>query len=229
MGKTPTQTLDLINRSSIKSSVSRSLVFRWHKRFSEGHESLENEERSGRPSAIDATLLQNVKDVVYADRRVTVRDICDETGYSFGTVHRVLTNNLNMRKVSARWVPRLITDDIKVRRVTTSRKFLRRYDLEGDEFLSRIVTTDETWLFMYDPETKEQSKQWKTPASPPPKKARVSKSAGKQMFIFFADIHGMILQHAVPTGTTVNARYYSRVFIYFTFRIYIYNANVTHF
>lgn len=217
LGKTPTQTLEMINRSSVKSSVSRSLVFRWHKRFSEGHESLENEERSGRPSTIDATLIQNVKDVVYADRRVTIRDICDETGYSFGTVHRVLTNNLNMHKVSARWVPRLLSDDNKVRRVAASRKFLRRYDREGDEFLSRIVTTDETWLFMYDPETKEQSKQWKTPSSPPPKKARVTKSAGKQMYIFFADIQGMILQHAVPTGMTVNARYYSRVFICFIY------------
>jgi len=90
-------------------------------------------------------------------------------------------------------------------------KFLENYRLQGDEYLSRIITTDETWLFLYDPETKEQSRQWKTDASPPPKKARVVKSAGKQMYIYFMDIHGMILQHAVPPRTTVNAAYYSKV------------------
>ncbi len=54
-------------------------------------------------------------------------------------------------------------------------------------------------------------KHWKTQASPPPKKARVCKSVGKQMYIFFMDRHGMILQHAVPLHTTVNTQYYSKV------------------
>ena len=78
-------------------------------------------------------------------------------------------------------------------------------------FLQRIVTTDETWLWFHDPETKEQSAVWKRSDSPPPKKARVSKSGGKIMFIMFADIRGMILMHAVPKGATVNADYYSKV------------------
>ena len=51
------------------------------------------------------------------------------------------------------------------------------------------------------------------PGSPPPEKARVSKSAGKQMYIMFCDRRGMILCHAVPTKCTVNADYYSKVFL----------------
>ena len=165
----------------------------------------------GRKTIIDVKLIESIKDVIYTDRRVTIREICDLTGHSYGTVHKILEKHLNMHKVSARWIPRLLSNDNKDTRVNASRKFLQRYRKEGDTFLQRIVTTDETWLFLYDPESTEQSKQWKTPASPPPKKARVSKSAGKQMFIFFADINGMILQHAVPTDKTVNADYYSKV------------------
>jgi histone-lysine N-methyltransferase SETMAR len=218
LGNTPTQTYELMQRTSMKSSVSRALVFRWHRRFKDGQKQIEDEPGRGRKSIIDATLIESVKDVVYGDRRVTIRDICDLTGYSYGTVQKVLEKHLNMHKVSARWIPRILSNDNKSNRVKASRKFLERYRKEGDTFLQRIITTDETWLFLYDPETKEQSKQWKTPASPPPKKARVSKSAGKQMFIFFADIDGMILQHAVPTGKTVNANYYSKVFIVYVFK-----------
>ena len=87
-------------------------------------------------------------------------------------------------------------------------------------FLQIIITTDETWLHNYDPETKEQSAVWKRSGSPPPMKARVTKSGEKTMFIMFADIRGMILMHVVPKGATVNARYYSKVieiqgFVYF--------------
>ena len=78
--------------------------------------------------------------------------------------------------------------------------FLTLYDAEGDTFLDRIITTDETWQHSFDPEIKHMSSVWKTPHTPPLKKAWVQKSVGKQMFIIFMDRHGMLLQHRVPEG-----------------------------
>jgi len=52
---------------------------------------------------------------------------------------------------------------------------------------------------------------WKTADSPPPKKARTTRSTKKIMFIFFMDSRGMLLQHAVPQGQTVNKEYYQKV------------------
>jgi hypothetical protein len=51
------------------------------------------------------------------------------------------------------------------------------------QFLDRTITTDETWFHYYDPETKQQSSQWKNVDSPRSKKAKVTKSLGKNMFI----------------------------------------------
>jgi hypothetical protein len=82
----------------------------------------------------------------------------------------------------------------------------------GEDFLSSIVTTDETWMYLYDPETKGQSRVWRELGTPPPVKARVSRLVGKQMYITFADMRGMILCHAIPPHTTVNAEYYSKVY-----------------
>lgn len=99
----------------------------------------------------------------------------------------------------------------KERRVADSKAFLRHYEREGEQFLDSIITTDETWLWLHDPETKQQSAVWKRAGSPPPEKARINKSGGKFMFVMFADRKGMLLQHVVPSGTTINAEYYSKV------------------
>ena len=74
---------------------------------------------------MDATSIDAVKDVVTGDRRVTIKDICCETSLSYGTVQRILTDKLNMRKVSCRWIPRLLTPDNKRQRVRASQKLFK--------------------------------------------------------------------------------------------------------
>ena len=159
-----------------------------------------------------------VKDRLDVDRRVTMHELCSELDMAYGTVHWILKDELNMSRVSARWVPHLLKNHEMERRVMDSKAFLRRFEKEGDAFLNRIITTDETWLFYYDPKTKQQSSQWKWSDSPPPKKAGMSRSMGKHMFIVFFDIKGVILSHAVPKGQSVNSMYYSKVLRHYLMR-----------
>jgi histone-lysine N-methyltransferase SETMAR len=137
-----------------------------------------------------------VKGVIAKDRKKSIDDIADTVGLYHGTVHKIVTKDLNMNKVCARWVPRLLTDENKATRVDASREFLRRYDRDGERFLRRIITTNETWVNFYDPESKRESMVRKRPSSPPPKKAKTCKSTKKVMYIFFMDSQGMLLQHA---------------------------------
>ena len=78
-------------------------------------------------------------------------------------------------------------------------------------FLKNVITDDETWILEYDPETKRQSKEWHTSASPHPKKARKSKSKTKSMLICFSDCQGVVRTEFVPQGQTVNQFYYREV------------------
>lgn len=211
LGKTPTQTYSMIQDAGIVKKCCRSLVFKWHKKFKDGRESVDDETRCGRPSKLKSTLEQDVRELLAEDRRFTVRTMSSQLGVSKSYIHQLLTVDLNMSKVCARWVPRLLSGEQKAKRVECSTEFLNRYELEGDQFLDNIITTDETWIWEYDPETKAESSVWKTPRTPPPKKARVSKSGGKHMFVFFMDRRGMLLVHRVPDGQTVNAAYYGKV------------------
>ena len=66
-----------------------------------------------------------------------------------------------MSKVSARRVPRMLTDDQKRTLLNISRYLLSEDD-SGD-FIERVVAQDETWVHHFDQESKIQSKQWKHP------------------------------------------------------------------
>jgi hypothetical protein len=78
-----------------------------------------------------------------------------------------------------------------------------------NDFLSRMVTMDETWLYHYDPETRQQSVQWWHSGLRRPKKFRVQKSAGRFLASFFWDQDGIIPIDYLPNGQTSNAEYCS--------------------
>jgi len=75
------------------------------------------------------------------------------------------------------------------------------------------VTMDETWLYHYDPETKQQSMEWQHSSSPRPKKFRVRKSAGKVLALIFWDQDGILLIHYLLKGKTINTEYYSSLLV----------------
>jgi len=67
---------------------------------------------------------------------------------------------------------------------------------------------DETWLYHYDLETKQQSIEWRHSGSPHPEKFRLQKSAGKLLASIFWDQNGILLIDYLPKGHTMNAEYY---------------------
>ena len=72
---------------------------------------------------------------------------------------------------------------------------------------------NETWSYHYDPETKQQSVEWRHSGSLRPKKFRVQKSARKVLASIFWDQDGVLLIDYLPKGQTVNAEYYSPLLV----------------
>ena len=164
-----------------KDAPSYATVKRYVVEFKHGRQSLEDDPRPGRPVTVATPEMVNkVHDIVMTDRRVTERYIASTVGISQERVHSILTEDLEMRKLLARWVPRLLTVDQK----HTMRTLLLLFFLFEEDpanFLKRCVTMDETLVHHFTLEAKQQSKQWKHPGSPPPKKAKTVPSAGKVM------------------------------------------------
>jgi len=66
---------------------------------------------------------------------------------------------------------------------------------------------DETWLYRHEPETKQQSMEWRLSGSPRPQKFRVQKSVGEVLASIFLDQEGILLIDYFPTDQTINAEY----------------------
>jgi len=89
-----------------------------------------------------------------ARRRIKVKDIAAIVNVSHGTVQTFLTCDSNMHRVGVKFVPRLLTPEQKEHRVAICKELRQRAG--GDpSFMSRVITGDESWVYGYDPETKQ--------------------------------------------------------------------------
>jgi histone-lysine N-methyltransferase SETMAR len=96
--------------------------------------------------------------MVLDDWRMKVREISRTIGISKERVGYVLHEELDMKKLCARWVPRLLTADQKRTRMKISEQCLEHFNKNKTDFVSRFITMDETWIHHYTPESKQQSK-----------------------------------------------------------------------
>jgi hypothetical protein len=77
---------------------------------------------------------------------------------------------------------------------------------------ARLMTTEETWLYHYDPETKQESMEWRHKGSPRPKIYGVQKSAGKFLASIFWDQDSILISY-LPKGQTIFTEYYSSLLV----------------
>nr|CAI5864224.1 unnamed protein product [Callosobruchus analis] len=137
---------------------------------------------------------------------MNVRDILAELGISVGSVESIIHEHLQYRKITARWVPTLLNFEQKFTRLEVCQLLLTRYEAEGDDFLTRIFTTDETCVHYYTPESKVSSKEWRKK-----EEAMTTRSADKVMCNVFWDRRGMLYVDFPRNQRTMNAAYYSNL------------------
>ena len=118
------------------------------------------------------------------DRRVSIETVRAQFDVSVRTVHTIISEGLKMRKICAKFVPRVLREDQKERRCQDSKEMVQLINSDPAVFDAQ-VTCDESWIYCYDPETKRQSSQWKHAGSPRPKKARQRKSTHKLLMITY--------------------------------------------
>jgi len=201
IGKPATETYQLLQQAYGEDAMCRTQLFDSFRRFKDGRTSVESDPRSGRPSTSrNEEIIANVRTIFRNNRRLTVREITDDCGISVGSCDAILTDDLHMKRVCAKFVPRLLTDDQREQRQTIARDLFER-SCEDVQFLKNIVTGDESWFYGYDPETKQQSSQWKGPTSPRPKKRRQVRSKTKVMLLAFF----FILRLSYTTSTLPRA------------------------
>ncbi|UYV71883.1 hypothetical protein LAZ67_9000872 [Cordylochernes scorpioides] len=169
-----------------EATLDRSNVNRWYKMFSEGREDVNDVERAGRPSTSTTDeKINEVEKMILTNRRITVREVSEDLSISIGSCHSNFINDLGMRRVAAKFVPKLLNCDQKQHRMNIANEML---DLVRDDpnLLQRVITGDEAWVYGYDVE---------------PKLNHLNGSCRT----------GVVHHEFLPQGRTVNKEYYLQV------------------
>ena len=159
LGNTPIEALTLLHEVYGDDMMSRTRLLKWHTRFKEEREEVEDDHRSRRPSTSRTDKnVERVRQNVWSDRRLTVGMIADELSMNSERVWRIITEDLGMRKICAKIAPRLLNEGQKEQCVQVCQDILEQLQTEPT-LLKRVVTGDESWIFEYDPLTKRHSKE----------------------------------------------------------------------
>ena len=125
------------------------------------------------------------------NRRITIREVAEDVGISVGSCHAIFSDILGLKRVAAKFVPKLLNSYQKTRRMTIAQEMLNDVNYDPNLF-KKVITGDESLVYGYDVETKAQSSQWKHTESPRPKKARQVRSNVKVLLTVFFDHHDVV-------------------------------------
>ena len=127
------------------SRFTNSCNHKWFHLFSDSRKSVKDDPRSGRKVTISTDKrIAAIEEYVMKDRRITVRQVGENFDNSYRTAQDILTNVIGMPRVCARWVPRLLVPEQKTVRVQICTELQQRLSDEGDSFLNKVITCDET-------------------------------------------------------------------------------------
>ena len=114
LGDTQVETIRKIQQAFGNEALSPTQIKQWFKCFKDGRASVESDPCLGRPSTSrKEEVMDQVCEKVLEDRHLTVQEIVAEVGISTSSVHSILTEDLNLQRVSAKFVPKLLMEQQK--------------------------------------------------------------------------------------------------------------------
>ncbi len=143
-----------------------------------------NKPHSGCPKQWQIMEVEQIDEKIHQNWAIPQWQLTKETGVALRTIKKMI-KKLNYRKICAKWVPKLLTDEMKAARKEEGQQFLPHYYREDEQFLRNIATRDEPWISHYDPQLKQQSTEYYRPFSPHHKKILTDRATRKVMLTVF--------------------------------------------
>ena len=90
----------MMKKVYVDNCLSRSRIHEWFKRFQEGREALEHNERSGRPrNVVNEENAEIVREFIRKEPKSSLKYMESELGISASSIYRILTENLGYIKI----------------------------------------------------------------------------------------------------------------------------------
>ena len=211
IGKSASEIYQTLQVPSLSSVLSKDSIFRWAREFKNGKTGISDGRGKTTPRKVNTkSKINAVQAIIEEDSRVSVEQVAKRVGISSGSAWKILHEDLGLRKLSARWIPHILSDENKRVRLQCAQDLLSKYENAGSRRLSEIVTGDETWMHFYEPKRKEQNKSWLPKGSSPVKIARRNNSTSKVLYIRFFNSQGPLAQIPCQNNQMINSDSYTK-------------------
>ena len=189
-------------------SLSEATIFRWFRQLMSGARMLEDDDHCSRVAmTVNPEDIPRVEFLIKKDPKMTYAKIQDITKISSGSLTRILHDSLGERKCCTCWMP-ITWMEQKWGRGDWWTHMPRKFDRGRSPCVWGIATGDETWVYQYNPETKQQSVVWDFPDENPPVKFKRKRSVSKQMIACFFAKFGHVATIPLEDRKTVTADWY---------------------
>ena len=163
--------------------VSYRTVLRWITRFRSGQESLKDNAKSGGAKTSSSNVnVQKIKEILMKDGRYTIWQIA----CLVARTHHIVKHVLKMKKICARWIPHILTNEQKQTRVRVTKQLLKMFPKFDKKKMANIVTGEETSVYFFEPHRKAANKIWAVKHLKRPCIARRVQSAKKGFSTLFS-------------------------------------------
>jgi len=116
--------------------------------FKRGDFSTCDTSRPGRPkTASTPEIIDQIHELILEDCQISAKSIAERLGISSERVGPIIHEDLDMRKLFAKGVSKRLNADQKRQRCQSSEQLLEFFRRDPNDFRSRLVTMDETWLY----------------------------------------------------------------------------------
>lgn len=195
-------------------------VKRWYNKCSRGRSSLTDEFRESRPKTVVVPEnIDAVRELIKQVRHATCREIEASLGISMKSINKILHDHLAVKKIYSRWIPDNLTNAQKEARVNWCKEMLKKYNRGASNPVYNIYTVDESWIYAYEPETKQQSTVWVFQDELNPIKVVRGRSTSTQMVACFFGISGHVATVPLKECRTVNSDLYATMCLPEVYRI----------
>jgi len=146
-GKTQKEIHAIMTEKTGEHAPSYDTVKTWVAQFKRGDFSSCDAPRPGRTkTVITSEIVNQIHELILEDRRRWAKSTAEQLGISRERVGSIIYEDFDMRKFSAKRMTKYLNADQKSQRCQKSEQILEYFRRDPNDFLSRLVTMDETCL-----------------------------------------------------------------------------------
>ncbi len=184
-------------------ALSSTTVHHWMTATFTGRRNFTTTKPTGRPPKLTPAVLCTIKAATRAEPTITIWQLARQFDLGQATIHKALRSVLKLCKRPCIFHPHNLTAANHRKRLQISRHLLGRMRC-SPRWSSKVITADESWMYVYNPTRRQQSCMWLEVGERCHEKPCREMSMKKLMLVAFWDARGVIHQEFVPQGRAVN-------------------------